>query len=243
MIGLIFLSAALALAGGATAGNPEQQCTEFCTFKCEYRPLPEFTLDEKVSLSKSELEALCTCLWNKLGSWEKRVAEAIHRGEQPTEPLPTPALNMRAFTSSFGVAIQGCYMPTQAKKADDELILSKESADQMFSMTKDRWNARVEAAVHAGEAFAVGQRESGLGMTVPNPTGFIIVRPNYENDHAPAFIQVTVGFRESATEIVTTESLQSSIQEAKAELSPHYNVIGQIDKLEGNIAVHFIISK
>jgi hypothetical protein len=68
------------------------------------QPVPEFTLGAESHPSKAEVANLCTCVWNKLGSWEKDAARAISQGREGE----VSALNKAAFPSRFGKAVREC---------------------------------------------------------------------------------------------------------------------------------------
>jgi hypothetical protein len=96
---------AIALLGGcgeertsssSSQGTPyEVRCSE---------PLPVFTLGEKSNPTKDQETALCACIWQSLGSWEREVSEKIAQGKQSE----ISALHMRAFPSRFGSAVKKC---------------------------------------------------------------------------------------------------------------------------------------
>jgi hypothetical protein len=77
------------------------------SFRCQ-QPLPEFTLGEKSNPTDEQVTRLCQCIWDNLGTWEKRVAVALSKNESPTEPLPSPELNKYAFINRFGEAYTKC---------------------------------------------------------------------------------------------------------------------------------------
>lgn len=78
------------------------------SFRCQHQSLPEFTLGEKSNPTNEQVEQLCQCIWNKLGSWEKRVATSLSKNENPTGPLPSPELNVLAFGPRFNEAVTKC---------------------------------------------------------------------------------------------------------------------------------------
>lgn len=89
------------LACGTASAEPR-------SFRCQHQTLPEFTLGERSNPTSKQIEELCQCIWDRLGSWEKRVASSLSKGEQPTEPLPSPDLNVRAFIPRFNHALTAC---------------------------------------------------------------------------------------------------------------------------------------
>jgi hypothetical protein len=68
------------------------------------QPLPEFTLGADSNPSQSQVDALCSCIWSNLGTWEKETATAISRGREGE----VSSLNLRAFPSRFGGALRDC---------------------------------------------------------------------------------------------------------------------------------------
>jgi hypothetical protein len=80
----------------SSAGTPyEVHCSE---------PLPVFTLGEKSNPTKEQQAALCACIWQNLGSWERRVSEKISQGKESE----VSEIHIRAFPSRFGSAIEKC---------------------------------------------------------------------------------------------------------------------------------------
>jgi hypothetical protein len=67
-------------------------------------PLPVFTLGEKSTPTKDQEAALCACIWQSLGSWEREVSKKITEGKQSE----VSGLHMRAFPSRFGSAVKKC---------------------------------------------------------------------------------------------------------------------------------------
>lgn len=67
-------------------------------------PLPVFTLGKNSNPTKAQEAALCACIWQSLGEWERKVSEKIAKGKESE----VSALHMRAFPSRFGSAIEKC---------------------------------------------------------------------------------------------------------------------------------------
>jgi len=84
------------------ADNPATGAEPFLV-KCEV-PIPDFTLGYDSDPSEEEVSTLCNCIWEKLGDWEKETAKAIFEGRESD----VSALNMHAFPSRFGGAIEKC---------------------------------------------------------------------------------------------------------------------------------------
>ena len=93
----LFTSAVLVLAGIApSSAKPyEVQCKE---------PLPTFTLGEKSSPTKSQEGALCACIWQNLGTWERDASTKIAKGRESE----VSQINLRAFPARFGSALEKC---------------------------------------------------------------------------------------------------------------------------------------
>ena len=70
--------------------------------KCDSEPLPEFTLGPTSNPTKDQQSALCACIWNHLGDWERRTAEQIVHGPLPSE------FYQKAFVPRFGTALKDC---------------------------------------------------------------------------------------------------------------------------------------
>jgi hypothetical protein len=68
------------------------------------QPMPEFTLGPQTVLSTTDEEALCACIWNELGEWERRTSELIAQGKE----AEVSYMHMRAFPSRFGSAMEKC---------------------------------------------------------------------------------------------------------------------------------------
>ena len=93
----VLTATVLVLAGIApSSAKPyEARCKE---------PLPTFTLGEKSSPTKAQEAALCACIWQNLGGWEREVSEKIAKGKE----REVSQMHMRAFPARFGSAIEKC---------------------------------------------------------------------------------------------------------------------------------------
>lgn len=89
----------------ACSGNspPESSAGVGHVVRCA-ESLPEFTLGPASKPTEAQEVALCTCVWERLGSWERRTAEQIARGRESE----ASSLNLRAFPARFGAAIDEC---------------------------------------------------------------------------------------------------------------------------------------
>jgi hypothetical protein len=95
-IHLVLTGCILTMVTPASQANPyEARCKE---------PLPTFTLGEKSKPTKAQEATLCTCIWQNLGSWEREVSTKIANGHEKD----VSALQMRAFPSRFGRALEKC---------------------------------------------------------------------------------------------------------------------------------------
>lgn len=93
-----FLSASvLVLAGIAPSiAKPyEARCKE---------PLPTFTLGEKSNPTKEQEAALCACIWQNLGGWERDVSTKIVTGRASE----ISQMHLRAFPDRFGSVLEKC---------------------------------------------------------------------------------------------------------------------------------------
>ena len=121
-------------------------------------------------------------------------------------------------------------------------ILSKDDARSIFGMARADWVENVRRAVMAGQAEATGSAESGgVTMHTPTQTGFLSVGPDYSAEDRPAFIQVTVVFRSPTAEHLEDSALEDAIELAKRQMKPEYEVMGHVDRLEGAVALFFMI--
>lgn len=92
------------LAGcGAQSESPSVSPSSHYEAHCK-EPLPVFTLGEKSNPTKAQEAALCACIWENLGSWERQTAEQLSQGKESE----VSALNMRAFPARFGGVIEKC---------------------------------------------------------------------------------------------------------------------------------------
>ena len=67
-------------------------------------PLPEFTLGPESAPSPEQAAALCACIWQGLGQWERNAAEKIAQGRESE----VSSMELRAFPSRFGKALDQC---------------------------------------------------------------------------------------------------------------------------------------
>lgn len=67
-------------------------------------PLPVFTLGANSNPTKDQESALCTCIWNNLGRWERETSEKIAQGKESEISW----LNKHGFPDRFGSALEKC---------------------------------------------------------------------------------------------------------------------------------------
>jgi hypothetical protein len=95
----IWLTGALLLGpagtGPSSAKPYEVRCKE---------PLPVFTLGENSNPTKSQEATLCGCIWENLGSWERKTSERIAAGKESE----VSQLHLRAFPARFGSVVEKC---------------------------------------------------------------------------------------------------------------------------------------
>jgi hypothetical protein len=67
-------------------------------------PLPTFTLGEKSNPTKAQEAALCACIWQNLGGWERDVSTKIAKGRESE----ISQMHLRPFPARFGSALEKC---------------------------------------------------------------------------------------------------------------------------------------
>ena len=128
--------------------------------------------------------------------------------------------------------------------ASDIEILSKDDARAMFAMTRAQWVENVRRAVIAGVARAMGSPETALAMATTTPTGVLFVKPDFSGEgRKPDFIQVTVGYRYPKSALLTDSALNDAVQASKKQMEPEYEVIGNVERIQGEVAIFFIITE
>ena len=94
-----------------------------------------------------------------------------------------------------------------------------------------------------GVSKAMGKIDRGFGMVTAHPSGFMMVNPDFSEEAAPDFIQVTVAYRKPFANNLSIEKLKELVTRAKLELAPEYNVMGDVEEHEGGKAIFFTITK
>ncbi len=95
---------AVAAACGSEGPEPASQTGTPYTVRCTAQPLPEFTLGSQSNPSSDQEAALCACVWERLGQWEKAVAAKLSEGASGD----IDSIQLRAFPSRFGKALEHC---------------------------------------------------------------------------------------------------------------------------------------
>lgn len=72
-------------------------------FSCK-EPIPVFTLGPHSNPSDSQIRSLCACIWENLGTWERKTAQLISEHKESE----ASSLNIAAFPARFGSAIEKC---------------------------------------------------------------------------------------------------------------------------------------
>jgi hypothetical protein len=104
---LLILGMMLAAAGTTACSKkaPEQSSQAHPMYEAHCKePVPVFTLGQHTNPTKDQEAVLCACIWNHLGSWERRTSEQMSQGKDSDISW----LNRNAFPSRFGKAIREC---------------------------------------------------------------------------------------------------------------------------------------
>tara|TARA_B100002052_G_scaffold290195_1_gene308508 strand:- start:1117 stop:1602 length:486 start_codon:yes stop_codon:yes gene_type:complete len=154
-----------------------------------------------------------------------------------------PDIRLFLITVAIALLILSKWAGAQSTVVDGDMILSKVDASQMFAMTRAQWNENVKAATLMGVSKAMGKIDRGFGMVTAHPSGFMMVNPDFSEEAAPDFIQVTVAYRKPFANNLSIEKLKELVTRAKLELAPKYNVMGDVEEHEGGKAIFFTITK
>jgi hypothetical protein len=102
---LISLCFVFLFLGCGSGDAPPSQKTEAEPYEVHCsEPLPVFTLGRNSNPTKEQERALCECIWENLGSWEREVSKKIAQGRESE----VSKMHMGAFPSRFGSAIEKC---------------------------------------------------------------------------------------------------------------------------------------
>ncbi len=71
--------------------------------KCS-EPIPEFSLGRNSHPTKTQVQQLCGCIWNRMNKWERETSRAIVEGRE----REVSYIHMRAFPSRFGQRVKEC---------------------------------------------------------------------------------------------------------------------------------------
>jgi hypothetical protein len=132
-------------------------------------------------------------------------------------------------------------IPAASGQSDLE-ILSKSDALQLFAMSKQQWQQNVAAVVAAGLGTRAGD---GTVLSMKTPVGYVITRPDYSRGNSrPAFVQVTVAYPPGGPIPPFTDVLAAeAIAHAQQQMAPEFDVIGNMERVQGGLAFFFIISE
>lgn len=97
--------ATITVLSGCGSGEPPSLPTggSAHVVRCK-EPLPEFTLGPQSKPRPEQETALCACIWEKLGEWERNAARKIAEGKESD----VSAMELRAFPTRFGRALEEC---------------------------------------------------------------------------------------------------------------------------------------
>ncbi len=145
------------------------------------------------------------------------------------------ALGVLALLSVGGVLAQGSTMVE---------ILSKDDARQVFAMSRDEWLENVRQAAAAGVAKATGSTDTGVTMTMlTSSTSQLMVRPDYSGaGRTPDFVQVTVAYSPPIPRELTDKALSEAIVAAKVQMAPEFDVMGNVERIGGGVAIFFVLT-
>lgn len=91
------------VAACAPEAPPVANATNIHVVKCA-EPLPEFTLGPNSRPTAEQQKELCSCIWSKLGNWEREAAEKFATGKE----AELSYMYKRGFPPRFGGAIKDC---------------------------------------------------------------------------------------------------------------------------------------
>jgi hypothetical protein len=101
----ILAIASVLLATACSKGAPARSSSTQSMYEAHCKePMPVFTLGEHSNPNKDQEAILCSCIWNNLGTWERRASEKMAQGKDAEVSL----LDRTAFPSRFGQAIKQC---------------------------------------------------------------------------------------------------------------------------------------
>jgi hypothetical protein len=92
------------LAACGSEPQPPAQGQTPTLVRCSEQPLPEFTLGVGTQIDASTQNALCSCIWGRLGPRDRQIAEAA---SQERDPRASRA-EISAFTETFGASMHAC---------------------------------------------------------------------------------------------------------------------------------------
>lgn len=123
-----------------------------------------------------------------------------------------------------------------------DAILSKSDTQTMFTLSRSQWEANVAAVAALGLGRAMGSPKTALGLSTETPIGLLEVVPVYfDSDAKPTAVQIIIGYRPAAAALLSDAGLQDAIALAKREMLPEFILSGIFKRLEGSVAIFFLI--
>ena len=126
---------------------------------------------------------------------------------------------------------------------DDGMILSKDDAQNMFSMAKENWIQNVKNAKTSGVTFPCPDREN-LTLCIDTGIAFMATVPKYlQKEIYPNAINVVIQYK--TPNFLTEKQFEKVVKKSKKEMSPEYHVDGIWGTLpeEKYTVVTFVITK
>jgi hypothetical protein len=123
-----------------------------------------------------------------------------------------------------------------------DAILSKSDTHTKFTLSRTQWEANVAAVAALGLGRAMGSSKTGIGLSTETSIGLLEVVPVYfDSDAKPTAVQIIVGYRPPAAALLSDAGLQDAIALAKKEMLPEFIVSGDFKRVEGSVAIFFLI--
>ena len=107
---------------------------------------------------------------------------------------------------------------------DDEMILSKKDAQNMFSMAKEDWIQNVKDAKTAGITFPC-QDKDNLSLCIDTGVALLATSPDYmPGEIYPYVLYVVIQYK--TPNFLTKNQFENVVETSKKEMSPEYDVEG-----------------
>ena len=150
----------------------------------------------------------------------------------------------RIFKAIFVTIILLLASAVVAQSADRQ-ILSKDDTRAIFAMSREQWEANLSAAIALGQAQPYESAEDVTGMLTEHFGGTImIVRPLYDiGSPRPMAIQVIVGYQKPLSYALTDAGLAATIDSARRQLAPEFDVLAHVMRHEAVVVVIFVINE